>query len=372
MISRETDITAKMRARKDPRSMLELCDIFKRKRELMWNLNDGSELDEDPSYKRILARSGAVDTTVVQRANANETGTDAPLRSTQTRRSTVKVYERQISLSHEKEDPLGDTTMGRRNNLLFSHVEKVTEVIESVDSEGFSDEEYYADTLHENNLTQTSSQRQKMYMKGNHGQAPELYRQAVYEEMGPQQKDHRGMYRNVTTQERRRRDTRHCPQYQAAFSSSQANAAGYSYNQVQGRTERKVNQPHHHGVYEQQNMPRSQKIGPPQQPRRQTTRTPIPQFKAALPCQTNGRPEVHGHRRLGRQEADCKEKNQSERRRTGVCQDTDDNRKHRTFARVLNKRFSRLRSRRIETCSRALWLFYFNLLLQLLCYYCKY
>ena len=339
MISRETDITAKMRARKDPPSMLELCDIFKKKRELMWRLNDGSELDENPSYKRILACSAAVDTTVAQRANTNETGTDAPLRSTQTRRSTIKVYERQTSLTHEKEDPLGDTTMGRRNNLRFSHVEKVTEAIESVDSEGFSDEEYYADTLHENNLTRTSSQRQKMYMKGNHGQAADLYRQAVYEEMGPQQIDDRSMYRNVTTQERRRRDTRRRPDYEAAFSSSQANAPGYSYNQVQGRTERKVNQPHHHDVYKQQNMSRSQKMGPPQQPHRQTTRPPISQFKAALPCQTNGRPEVHGHRRLGRQEADCKEKYQSGRRRIGVCQNTDDTRNHRTSVRVLNKRF---------------------------------
>ena len=213
MISRETDITAKMRASKNAPSMQELCEIYKKKRELMWKLNDGSELDEHPRYRRMLARLStvSVSTTVEQRTNAIDTGADRPLCSTKTRRSTMKVYDTDDFLSNGNDNLEGYVTVRRRNDLRFSHVGK--EFSECVDSESFSEDEYGPNTVEETNLTRTApQQRQKMRMEGKQEKATNLYRHPAYEEMRPPRKDEGRMYMNERTRERRRRDAHCCLQ----------------------------------------------------------------------------------------------------------------------------------------------------------------
>ncbi|KAJ7385668.1 hypothetical protein OS493_013694 [Desmophyllum pertusum] len=248
-----------MRARNEPPSMLELSDFFKKKREMMWKQNDGSEFEDNPCYRRIVARASTVQTSVEQRTNAIETGRDQPLRSTQTRRST-KVYEARISLvSHEMEEHLCNTAAENRNCPRFSNVAgKLTEFRKSDDTEISLDEDYF--TLEDHNLFRAGpSQKQQVCTKGDHcSQAAQLYRSA-YDEMSPPRKDERSMYRKEIPQELRR-DSRGCsPHYEAIYlptvanttgcrsqhqasyqSPSQVNAQGYSsYNQVQGPAEKK-------------------------------------------------------------------------------------------------------------------------------------
>ena len=248
-----------MRARNEPPSMLELSDFFKKKREMMWKQNDGSEFEDNPCYRRIVARASTVQTSVEQRTNAIETGRDQPLRSTQTRRST-KVYEARISLvSHEMEEHLCNTAAENRNCPRFSNVAgKLTEFRKSDDTEISLDEDYF--TLEDHNLFRAGpSQKQQVCTKGDHcSQAAQLYRSAC-DEMSPPRKDERSMYRKEIPQELRR-DSRGCsPHYEAIYlptvanttgcrsqhqasyqSPSQVNAQGYSsYNQVQGPAEKK-------------------------------------------------------------------------------------------------------------------------------------
>ena len=175
----------------------------------MWGQSDGSELGENPCYRRILARSSRADTTVEEQANAIEVGTDEQSWSRQTRRSTVKLYETRISLRRETRDLPSYTTVERRRDRRFSHVEKVTKVSESeADADSFSDGEYYPDNLEENSLTRAGlRQKQKFSMKGKHGQAVNLYRQTAYREMNPQQGDKGRLYRNEMAQGGRKRDT---------------------------------------------------------------------------------------------------------------------------------------------------------------------
>ena len=195
----------------------------------MWGQNDGSELGENPGYRRILARSSRVDTTVEEQANAIEVGTDEQSCSRQTRRSTVKLYETRISFHRETRELPSYTTVERRRDRRFSHVEKVTKVCESeADADSFSDEEYYPDNLEEKSLTRAGlRQKQKFPMKRKHGQAVNLYSQAAYREMNPQQGDEERLYRNGMAQGGRRRDTRRYLHHEAACSSSQANAPDY-------------------------------------------------------------------------------------------------------------------------------------------------
>ena len=325
MISQEAGITNMMRSCKNPPSMLELCEIFKNKRQLSCG----------PSYRKILAHSSAVDTTVEERGKAIEVGTDEPSGSRKTQRST------RTSLPREKEDLLDDTTVERRRDLRFSHPEKVTEVSESEDNETFSEEEYYPDSLQGNNLTRAAlKQSHTLFMnRQNHGLADR--------EMSPQQRDEERLYTNQMTQGRRRRDIRRYLHYEAACSSSQANAPDYSHCKLQNRSERKASQPYFQDVFGQ----RRQSMGSPQRSLKQTAhqQPPVQRFTrnvAAVPCQLNSkaeeqrkRPVLLVHRRCDRQEADCEENSHNRRRRVGICQRTDETREHRTFVRVLRKRF---------------------------------
>ena len=322
MISQEAGITSMMRSCKDPPSMLELCEILKKKRQLSCGLKDSSELDENPSYRKILARSSGVDTTVEERGKAIDT--DEPSGSRKTQRST------RISLAREKEDLLDDTTVERRRDLRFSHVEKVTEVSEGEDKESFSEEEYYPDSLEGNSLTRAAlKQNQKWFMKQKHGLADR--------EMSPQQRDEERLYRNKMSQGGRRRDIPRYLHHEEACSSSQANAPDYSH--CGKRSQRKASQPHR------------QRMCSPQRSLKQTAHVqpPVQRFTrnvAAVPCQLNSkaeeqrkRPVLLVHRRCDRQEADCEENSHNRRRRVGICQRTDETREHRTFVRVLRKRF---------------------------------
>lgn len=66
--------------------MLELCEFFKTRKERLWNLNDDSDLEEDPCYQRIRKRSLSGQQSEERPGGVIDAGKEPPVCSTQTRR----------------------------------------------------------------------------------------------------------------------------------------------------------------------------------------------------------------------------------------------------------------------------------------------
>ena len=186
-----------MRANKDKPSKLELCQLFKKRKELMWGLNDGSELEESPCHRRILSRTLKRMPTVQEQTGLTKTDEDPPLRSLEAG-STIGFHSR-TSCSHgKKQEKIGYESV-KRANYSFSGEPRIT-LYEDEDTECSSDEEYYA--LEAGNNTQASpSPKHLIYRKRTIGQAVQLYR-STHDEMSPATRNERRMSRMGMAQER--------------------------------------------------------------------------------------------------------------------------------------------------------------------------
>ena len=303
-----------MSARRKPPSMLELCHLFRKKKEPMWKENsEDSERQNISSCQRTVGRgpmSSVVNSAVaLQERNAVVTNRDPPLRLTQAGYSN-EVYETRICSSYLekkrswcyapdkkktyaarfplfKDDDLIDPRIGRLHNPVGC--------------------------LEEDNVQAAKTYR--------YGSLPQREVKKRTKKM-PQDK---------------RRDTRSVyPQNQAntrRYSSlHQASTEGYSYNQIQDGKEKRNSSRTVKTFVKKQSIQEHREMGPTRRKNgfygRETKLPPIQQADMVMV------PFQHRHHR----EEVCEERNLFGSRRNGVCQETDETRQHRTFVRVLSKR----------------------------------
>ncbi|KAL9987716.1 hypothetical protein ACROYT_G002066 [Oculina patagonica] len=172
-----------MRANRQPPSMMDLCEIFRKRKEFMWNQNQSiSEHDETPSASSEPSSTPPVVNERKHTMETLQTGRERPLRSTKTRRST-KTHESRISYSLAEKEwnfPFCE----KRNGLQFPIAETATEFYESEAVESSSDEEFYA--FDDGDARPGPLQNQHLYrMKARNA---ELYRTAC-DKMSPPQRD---------------------------------------------------------------------------------------------------------------------------------------------------------------------------------------
>ena len=351
-----------MRASRQPPSMMELCEIFRKRKEIMLNPDQPvSELEETPHAVRSPCITPiAVDEHAVETL---ESGRDPSFRSMRTRRST-KTYERLISSSKtEEEEDFGFTE--KRNDLKFSPVETPTEFYEREAVESSLDEVFYDfdDGVARTDLLQN---RQVCRMKARNAEL----RRTAYHEMCLTQIDvekirrkgivQRGIYSANQSHchaiylhnQVNPRQFSHC---QASRSPNTNTRGAYLPQQVQARNEKRTSrQTIRSPIYLQQNMLNKQLEETDQAKRknecsnRSVTTLPPIQRRAMVtrPHQSSHRTEEQPSqllapgRRCGQQKV-CEDRRSEycKNRRIGVCKETDTTQEHRTFFRVLQKRF---------------------------------
>ena len=270
-----------MRASREPPSMLELCETFRKRKERLWSLEDGSELEKDPYQRRIMTRALSTQHTEERTGPAMDAGKELPLRRTQARRRR-KADSKLASPSlvvNEENDGYAD---GR-----------IDESVPNLDPQRRA-----------HNMKQSSRALYKEDMNRNKNfgdQAKEIYRPKSNELSPPQ----RGQ-RSIGTQTQVRASAREV-KHESRPTQSCASERGI------------------------------EKLPPIQScPGNQDTTMPL-QLDRIDEHREDQVLEAFRTRRYGRQEV-CEERDQR-RRRIGVCQVSDATREHRTFVRVLNKRF---------------------------------
>ena len=313
-----------MSARRKPPSMLELCHLFRKKKELMWKENsEDSERQKISSCRRTGGRgpmSSLVNSAVaLQERNTVITNRDPPLRLTQAGYSN-EFYETRISSSYsEKKRSWCYAPVNKKNYAarfpLFEDDDLIDPRIGPLHSP--------VGCLEEDNVQAAKRNR--------------------YDEMSLPQREVKK--RNKKMPQEKRRDTRSVyPQNQAntrRYSSlHQASTEGYSYNQIQDGKEKRNSSRTVKTIVKKQNIQRHLEMGPTRRRKvfcgRKTTLPPIQQadmVTAPFPRLLKTE-EQHRHHR----EEVCEERNLFGSRRNGVCQETDETRQHRTFVRVLSKR----------------------------------
>ena len=358
-----------MRASRQPPSMMELCEIFRKRKEIMLNPDQPvSELEEtphavrSPSITPIAVNEHAVETF--------ESGKDQPSCSTKIRRST-KTYEWRYCSSPRKEEATS----------LRSPVETPTEFNESEAVENSSGEDF--STFDDGNARTGPLQNQQVYkMKARNA---EQYRTA-YDKMGSRQRDEErirqkgivleGIYSGnhlhrqgrYSSEQANSRDRSHS---QANCSLYTTTRGACSPHQVQARNEMQTSRETiSSSVNLQQNMLNMQLEETSQAKRRNkcsnravTTLPPIHQrrTRAACPHQLH-RPDEQPSQLLapgcqsGQQEF-CEDRSSEycKNRRIGFFKETDITQEHRTLVRVLQKvcedrRSEYCKNRRIGVC----------------------
>ena len=329
-----------------------------------------------------------------------DSGRNRPLRSTQTRRSTT-TYEWQISCSFTEEVAASfRLPQPRRRDLRFTPVETLNEFYEHEAVKNSSDEEFY--DFDDGDPRTGRLQNQQVFLRKARNGEPyrtpcdkmsppqrdeeRIRRKGVAqkEKYSPNHSQCQGKYSQNQVNFRDgsnceasylpdQANSRVCSHYKTSCSPNQAKLRGYSRYQascspmtntrgsclphrVQHRNEGASRQTIRSSVYLQQNMLNMQleETGPAKRrnelsDRAVTTLPPIQQRRAmaARPHQfSHGRHEEQPSqllapgRRCGRQEA-SEERNSyyCKNRRIGICKETDKTQEHRTFVRVLGKRF---------------------------------
>ena len=377
-----------MSARRKPPSMLELCHFFRKKKELMWKEDsEDSERQNISSYGRTVGRGTtsqlANSAVALPERNAIATSRDPPLRLTQAGYSN-EVYDSRISSSYSENKkswyyvPVKKTSYAARFPLL-------NESTESLGIDRSSDEEYRF--LEDGDLS--DSRIGQLHspvgcLEEDNIQAANRNR---YDEMSLPQREVEKRIKKMPQD--RRRDSRSVyPQNPAntrRYSSlHQASTEGYSYNQIQDEKEKRsssrtvktfvkngsIQQHREMGPTRRRNGFCGREILPPIQQDDMVT-VPLPRLlkteeqhrhhrhhlhhrgevceppiqqddmvTVPLPrlLKTEERHRHHRHHLHHRGEV-CEERNLFGSRRNGVCQETDETRQHRTFVRVLSKRF---------------------------------
>lgn len=177
--------------------MLELCQLFKKRKELMWGLNDGSELEDSPCHRRILSRILNRMPTVQEQTGPTKTDKDPPLPSQEV--GSTDGFHSRTSCSHGKTQEKIGYGSAKRSNYSCGGEPRIT-LYEDEDTECSSDEEYYA--LEAGNKTQASSlPKHLIYRKATIGQAMQFYR-STHDEVSLATRDERQMSRMGMPQER--------------------------------------------------------------------------------------------------------------------------------------------------------------------------
>lgn len=201
--------------------MLELCRISKKRRELMWGLSEGSELEDSPSYRKILSQVSRRMPTFQEEMSAIET---RPPMSSPQDHSTMAFDSRTSSPRDIKRRNLGyvesylrffpddelPVALCRDDYEEEDEDEEEEEKEEEEDDEDedtdgdtqrSSDEECFA--LASSNSARTSTSKNYLiYRKAANGQAAQIYR-STRDEIRPPQRDERRTYRNEIPEQRR-------------------------------------------------------------------------------------------------------------------------------------------------------------------------
>ena len=159
--------------------MLELCNFFKERKEMMWNLNDSSELEEEPHRRRMTRVSSTQYTEE---------------RTTKSRRPT-KAYNESTSSSLEKDE--GNVGYAQRSyDSRFPMFEPPMVMYKKQNSDTSSDEEFCA--LPENNNARARAKDSK---KAINGQTNKLYTSTCHE-VNPALREERRICRKESGQQR--------------------------------------------------------------------------------------------------------------------------------------------------------------------------
>ena len=344
---------------REPPSMLELCETFRKRKERLWNLNgDFSELEEDPCHQRIMSRALSTQRTTEQQAERSiDAGGDLKRRSTHARRSRKSCHE--LASPSFDTDEGNDGYVKRRDSVRLSTLHpQMAYSMKQNRSRISSDEEYYV-------LDTRASPSQKQNTCSNakdSGQTEEIYRPSSDELTAPSRRG-KGTCRNRAAEEVKNTH-RYLPlnQLQAkeetlnhsSFRSQEENrearkqgkgrkiglCQGMDCTQAQPRTLVREVIAEHRSTQTYLSQGRIENLSPvlPIQSFQGNRDTAVPGMLNRIDEHCEVRVfEAFRARRHGRQEV-CEEGKQR-RRRTGVCQVSDATAEHRTFLRVLNKRF---------------------------------
>lgn len=350
--------------------MMELCDISRKRKELMWKLNQpGSELDEAP---HTSSNPFTALTAISEHENTIETldtRRSRPLRLTQMRPSFT-AKESWISYS-SAEKKANFRYPEEKDDLCFSAVETPTESHKSDAVKSSSDKEIYS--FDDGSTRPDPFQKRQLYrMKVADAEPystscdtvsplPRDEKKMCGEEIDQERQNTRGRSVYQSSYPFNQANLRNLSQCQASYSPKQARSYSPNTNiqrtnllhQVQDRNEtcpsrktissslnlQKNTQREEMGSPKGRNACRNRVVTTLPSIQQRTRNTPVHSRKSHAPAEQ--RSEVLPYaRRYGRQEvSEVRNSEYRMSRRHGVCKETDTTQEQRTFVRVLGKRF---------------------------------